>query len=400
MIYENEPCFTEPCEPCEPCPTTKEIELGFFPIQYPAFVRDVCQRAAPLLNTQPQNLHVWAYWPSNNSKVRDQPLKSIPLIDNGHFVIQGPAHRKQEQSASRTCSITLYACSNDRNLHYVRVMFNLLNGSSIASLSLILVKKGELFKVSRHFWRRKAQKCSKPVLEPGLFEAIHRHTLGFLKLVPRMKTDNVRMNRGIVLSGKPGNGKTMLCRWIEQQALSKGLAVQHIKSSQIENAYANGQLEDLVSCAPVIIFDDVDVSYFSRSDSGGNARICCALLSALDGLNQSSYRVRIFATNEELNIMDPAFLRPGRIDATFVIKAPNAAARREIIQSWKANTFNVEELVRNTENWSGAEINAIYNFMMLHYYETGEWNVAKAYQTAIDARPDVIDKKPPLGFHT
>jgi cell division protease FtsH len=372
---------------------------SFWPVQYSDFITYLHQRAAQLLGVPVSQVYCWHKWPGNSQKKRDQIVKSIPLVDGNTEVIYNRRHAKGG-SPIWCPSFVLYRAAGKPALQYVTAVFQ-LKANAVDEYGFCFCKKGELYKLSRHFRRSEPSKVPCPILQDGLFESIYRNTLGFFKFVPRMQRDGVKMNRGIVFSGEPGNGKTMLCRWLANEAEELGYETDYISGPQIEAAYSRNEMEDLVSSSQLLFFDDVDVSFFSRREGSGHAGVCCSLLSALDGRQEAEYCVRIFATNEEISDMDPAFLRPGRIDATYLFKAPCAKARRKIIASWNKEAvahLDLDTLVRQTENWSGAEINAIKNFFMLHYYETNKWDIDRAVKESIESRPIPMEKKHGTGF--
>ena len=119
--------------------------------------------------------------------------------------------------------------------------------------------------------------------------------------------------------------------------------------------------------APTIIFmDEVDSIGSARSDSGGDSevqRTMLELLNQLDGFEPSTQIKIIMATNR-IDILDPALLRPGRIDRKIEFPAPNAQARTEIlkIHSKKMNLVRGVDLKRVAElliNATGAECKAV-----------------------------------------
>lgn len=119
--------------------------------------------------------------------------------------------------------------------------------------------------------------------------------------------------------------------------------------------------------APTIIFmDEVDSIGSARSDSGGDSevqRTMLELLNQLDGFEPSTQIKIIMATNR-IDILDPALLRPGRIDRKIEFPAPNAEARETIlkIHSRKMNLtrgIDLKQIAEKLPNASGAECKAV-----------------------------------------
>jgi len=119
--------------------------------------------------------------------------------------------------------------------------------------------------------------------------------------------------------------------------------------------------------APTIIFmDEVDSIGSARSDSGGDSevqRTMLELLNQLDGFEPSTQIKIIMATNR-IDILDPALLRPGRIDRKIEFPPPNAEARESIlkIHSKRMNLMrgvSLRAIAEKLGNASGAECKAV-----------------------------------------
>jgi SpoVK/Ycf46/Vps4 family AAA+-type ATPase len=177
--------------------------------------------------------------------------------------------------------------------------------------------------------------------------------------------------RGILLYGLPGTGKTMFATAL---AAELGLPMVKLSPSQLFHGIV-GESEKAVrrivrvieAMAPVVVFiDEADQLLTSRAevsvgaDSGVTRRVVSALLEWLGSRERRSFVV--FATNYARDI-DPAFLRPGRIDAVIPVFLPDADARREIfrihtqvLRRVPLEGVDEDRVVRSTELWTGAEI--------------------------------------------
>ena len=270
-------------------------------------------------------------------------------------------------------------------------------------------EKGKIFLLKRHFQRqqRKTNSQQPPILEEKLIDDVVRNSVGFLLNKKKIEKYNVRIRRGILLSGEPGNGKTMLCRWIQRLCDEKDISWGVITASEIERAFGEGHgLESLFNSYQVTFFDDIDVSYLKRD--AGKAEIACAILTAMDGINQSEHIVRIFTTNETLNTMDPAFVRPGRIDRCFHIGLPTEEHRRRLItERWTGEVLNylnsnklVETLVKDTNNFSFAELEAIKTILVTNkLMKSDQWDLEEAMDDFYMSRDSwAPNKTVSLGF--
>src|SRR5258708_40243130 len=82
-------------------------------------------------------------------------------------------------------------------------------------------------------------------------------------------------------------------------------------------------------------------------------------LSALDGIAGNEGVVFVFTTNCSLDLIDPAFKRPGRLDLVLHFKPPDPELRRRLVDGWHADIrdhLDVDEVIATTEGYSFAEV--------------------------------------------
>ncbi len=175
--------------------------------------------------------------------------------------------------------------------------------------------------------------------------------------------------RGILLYGPPGCGKTLLARAVATESKANFIA---IKGPELLSKWV-GESEKAIReifrkakmAAPCIIFfDEFDSIAPSRgrhtSDSGVSEKVLSQLLTELDGLEIKKDIVVIAATNRP-DILDPALIRPGRIDRILLVPIPEKKGRLEILKIFTkemplVNNIKIEELNELTEGFSGADI--------------------------------------------
>ena len=146
--------------------------------------------------------------------------------------------------------------------------------------------------------------------------------------------------RGVLLYGPPGCGKTFVVRAL---ASSGRLSVHAVKGAELMDKWV-GSSEKAVrelfrrarDSAPSLVFlDEVDALAPRRGqsfDSGVTDRVVAALLTELDGIEPLRDVVVLGATNRP-DLIDPALLRPGRLERLVFVEPPDAEARREILKT-------------------------------------------------------------------
>jgi len=192
-----------------------------------------------------------------------------------------------------------------------------------------------------------------------------------LKYEDKFTKLNIEPIKGILLYGPPGTGKTMLAKAIANETEANFIS---IRGPELFNKWL-GESEKAIrkifykakQTAPCIVFfDEIDAIATKRSASEENnttSRIVNQLLTELDGLTISKGIVFIAATNR-LNVLDPALLRPGRIDKIIKVGLPDENARLDILKTIAKkikidNETNLKNIAKKTDGYSGADLNAI-----------------------------------------
>ena len=177
--------------------------------------------------------------------------------------------------------------------------------------------------------------------------------------------------RGVLLYGPPGGGKTFLVRAL---AGTGALNVFAVKGAELMDKWV-GESERAVrelfrraaEAAPSLIFlDEIDALAPRRgqsSDSGVADRVVAALLTELDGVEPMREVVVLGATNRP-ELVDPALLRPGRLERRVYVPPPDAEARAAILTASSKNTplasdVDLAEVASTLDGYSAADCAAL-----------------------------------------
>ena len=231
-------------------------------------------------------------------------------------------------------------------------------------------------------------------ISPNTFKVVHKTGVRFDDVVgmDKLKRDmvqvmeimkkpaeyakkGVRMPKGILLEGDPGNGKTLFAKALAGEAKINFIPA---KATDFESMFmAIGPLKVKLLFkkarrrAPCIVFiDEFDGIGTIRNYSGSaieteNTRIVTALLNELDGFEASNGVLVIAATNS-IKALDPALIRPGRFDAKLTVPYPDEDARRKLVEMYTrgkkpAAECTAEALARLFNGYSCAKIESVLN---------------------------------------
>jgi cell division protease FtsH len=195
----------------------------------------------------------------------------------------------------------------------------------------------------------------------------------FLRTPERFARVDARMPAGLLLTGPPGTGKTMLARALAGEA---GVRFYAASGSQFMEKFVGvgaSRIRELfkraTDNAPAVIFiDEIDAVGASRSGHDGNGerdQTLNELLVRMDGFSTSNRVVVVAATNRP-DILDPALLRPGRFSRQISVGLPSEEGRRAILGVHSASkplTAGVDlgAIAATTGGFSGAQLAELLN---------------------------------------
>ena len=192
-------------------------------------------------------------------------------------------------------------------------------------------------------------------------------------VIPLMRKDittkfRVEPPKGLLLFGPPGCGKTMLMKAL---ATELGVEMISVKASDLMSKWygeSENRIADLLKTAreraPAILFMDEIDAVAKRRDlytaDDVTPRILSILLSELDGIDKSQGVIVVGSTNKP-DMIDPALMRPGRLDKIIYIPPPDYNERVEILEVHLsgrpvADDVDLTEIAKKSERFSGADL--------------------------------------------
>ncbi len=192
-------------------------------------------------------------------------------------------------------------------------------------------------------------------------------------IIPLMRKDvttrfKLEPPKGILLFGPPGCGKTMLMKALASEL---GVEMISVKCSDLMSKWygeSEGKVADLLKTAreraPCILFMDEIDSIAKRRDmytaDDVTPRLLSILLSEMDGIDKSAGVIVVASTNKP-DLIDPAMMRPGRLDKIIYVPPPDFNERMEIVHVHLvgrpvSKDIDLSEVAKKTERFSGADL--------------------------------------------
>ncbi|HBA45777.1 TPA: cell division protein FtsH [Candidatus Nomurabacteria bacterium] len=202
-----------------------------------------------------------------------------------------------------------------------------------------------------------------------------KEIVDFLKSPKKFLDIGARIPKGVILTGAPGTGKTLLARAVAGEA---GVPFFHLSGSEFVEMFVGvgaSRVRDLFKmakkAAPAIIFvDEIDAIGRTRGGGfgGGNderEQTLNQILVEMDGFEPNDKVIVMAATNRP-DVLDPALIRPGRFDRKVILDLPDRADREAILlihaaQKPLAEDINLKLVAERTPGFSGADLYSLMN---------------------------------------
>ncbi|KAI0060488.1 AAA-domain-containing protein [Artomyces pyxidatus] len=212
----------------------------------------------------------------------------------------------------------------------------------------------------------------------------------------------LRLRSGLLLYGYPGCGKTLLASAAAKEC---GLNFISIKGPELLNKYIGASeksVRDIFERANaakpcVLFFDEFDSIAPKRGhdSTGVTDRVVNQLLTLMDGA-EGLDGVYVLAATSRPDLIDPALLRPGRLDKSLLCNMPTASERKEILRAHArkvpvSHSVDFDYLAAATEDFSGADLQALLYNAHLEVVHASMSNVSSLFPSESDGNDTMIE---------
>jgi transitional endoplasmic reticulum ATPase len=178
---------------------------------------------------------------------------------------------------------------------------------------------------------------SKVIYAAPVFDALETSLFTPIRRIADLEANGLPFKSGILLGGIFGTGKTLAAKLASKYAVEAGITFIYCRqAAEITLAIQFARLYD--ASAAVVFCEDLD-----RVTSDKRDKTMDEILNVIDGIDAKKTRVMVVATTNDLHSINPAMLRPGRMDAVIEITPPDAEAVQRLIRAYGEGAIDRDE---------------------------------------------------------
>jgi hypothetical protein len=225
------------------------------------------------------------------------------------------------------------------------------------------------------------------VLPRAAWDDIDGNVHGLFAAHERLAVAGLGTNRGVLLEGPPGTGKTAVCRALAAE-LAGQVTVVFCDARTVSNAVRDLYREMEHLAPALVVMEDVDLVIADRRGGAGSEALNEFLL-ALDGAMTRHSGVVTIATTNDVSAIDPAARRAARFDCTVTVPPPDRPGRAAILTRFLRGVegpahvpkVDVEAIAAGTDGATGADLRELVTRAVLHVAESERNGEAVALDT-------------------
>jgi len=211
------------------------------------------------------------------------------------------------------------------------------------------------------------------ILPEAIKKEIRLNVDNLLDKLDIYKKNNIVFKRGLILTGIPGTGKTLIGKIICRVANCTFLWVTPKSLGLTRNIASICKLAR--ELAPTVLFlEDIDL-YGGHRESNAGTAFLGELMNQLDGLIENEYIIVIATTNKADKVEDALKNRPGRFDRILDLPKPNTEGRLKMLtlylSKYNVEKLNLEKVSKETTGYTGAHVKELVNTAMIEAIDTG-----------------------------
>lgn len=233
------------------------------------------------------------------------------------------------------------------------------------------------------------RKLSTVILDEGVIERLSEDIQNFQNLASWYEEMGIPYHRGYLLHGQAGSGKTSL---VMALAGHLNASVYYLNLNTIDNDSALNSLMQKIRPHSILFIEDIDATFVKRESKQEKVSFS-AVLNALDGVFSKNGCIAFMTTNHKENL-DPALIRPGRIDYQIEFAFPTQYQKEQIFKRFYPNEQSMATQFA-TALPNGLSMAQIQGFLLLYRTEP-----MKAICFAPSLKPEAFKKKPLVEINT